>query len=214
KAAVAATHAARSMGEDAADADPAGAYREDLAQVVASSPRDRSAPAPLTLVAEQRVGQPAESREPDVAPPSDPVVAPAAQRRANRAANASGERPRPRAVEPARSADTSEPARHGRARGDFQAFAQDVGAQSVPDMLQAAAAYVTHVEGSNVFSRPKVMRMVKDGMGDGAFTREDGLRAFGTLLRKGRIEKLRGGEFRVTDATGFVDEARALRRAS
>ena len=38
------------------------------------------------------------------------------------------------------------------------------------------------------------------------FTREDGLRSFGQLLRDGKIEKIQGGRFTVSDSIGFRPE--------
>ncbi|MGR3491410.1 MAG: hypothetical protein ACU0DW_05075 [Shimia sp.] len=210
KAAVAATNAARSMGEDRGRGDPADTYRRDLEDVVRGG-RDGTAPAPLKLVAEQRIVAEAPERAPEgeaPPPPADPVVAPAAQRRAARAVTHDAGSVAD--VQPRRTQDTAE------AKGPtgFADFTKRVGATSVSDRLEAAAVWLTHGEGMTVFSRPKVMRLAADGAEKGSFTREDGLRAFGTLLRKGRIEKLRGGEFRVTEQTSFVDEAQALRRAS
>jgi hypothetical protein len=41
------------------------------------------------------------------------------------------------------------------------------------------------------------------------FSREDGLRSFGQLLRDGKIEKLQGGRFTVSDQIGFKPDQRA-----
>ena len=41
------------------------------------------------------------------------------------------------------------------------------------------------------------------------FSREDGLRSFGQLLRSGKIEKIRGGRFAVTSDIGFKPDQRA-----
>jgi len=75
KAAVAAKEASRSMGEDAGASteDAEGEYRADLAQVVkprraakpeGTEPTRRPAPAPLKLVASQRVDLPADEEKP------------------------------------------------------------------------------------------------------------------------------------------------------
>ncbi len=195
KAAVAATQAARSMG-DAPDAkdDPEGDYRKDLSDVVrprrAPKPAEqrskRPDPAPLKLVAAQRV---------DVAP----------QEEVEQKASAQPVRPRRVAAGTAAPAPTE-------AQG-FAGFAQSAGAEGLPEILEAAAAYLTHADGNDVFSRPQVMRVVQQAMPQGSFTREDGLRAFGTLLRQGRLHKVRGGQFEVTDSTRYQPEARELRAA-
>ncbi|MEO0664123.1 MAG: hypothetical protein AAFY97_00130, partial [Pseudomonadota bacterium] len=192
KAAVAAKQAARTMGEDepASDAVREGDYRADLAQVVrprrapTAQPSERTkrpAPAPLKLVASQRV-----DLTEDEVRPADPV--------------------RPRRI----SADQANAPTLGSA---FEAFAAQAGAEELGDVLEAAAAYLTHVDGLDVFSRPQVMRIVQQAMTQGSFTREDGLRAFGTLLRQGRLHKVRGGQFEVTDSTRFQPEAREMRAA-
>ena len=58
------------------------------------------------------------------------------------------------------------------------------------------------VEGRPQFSRPMLMGKIKEVEGD-SFSREDGLRSFGQLLRQGKLQKLNGGRFAVTDETDF-----------
>ena len=43
---------------------------------------------------------------------------------------------------------------------------------------------------------------MREVMGDD-YTREDGLRAFGQLLREGKLIRLSGGRFTVSDGIGF-----------
>ena len=186
KAAVAATEAARQLG-DAEDRDAGGesAFRNDLEQVVrprraarpdTGAPRsERPRPAPLKLVASQRVDlTPAD-------PSADPV--------------------RPRRVA------TSQPVTPSDA-SNFAEFAQEMGAKDLPDLLEAAAAYTAFVEGIEDFSRPQIMKKVQLTATE-EFTREDGLRSFGTLLRQGRISKVSNGRFQISDQTRFKPEARA-----
>lgn len=161
------------------------AYRSDLAQVVrprrpqadrrSRSPRpEDSRPAPLKLVAEQRVDTPRE--------PVRPRRISAAQM----------------AAEAAESAPTS---------GGFADFADEIGASGLPELLEAAAAYMADIEGREQFSRPMLMGKLKEATGE-AFSREDGLRSFGHLLREGKLQKLRGGRFTVTEQTEFRAQAR------
>ena len=89
----------------------------------------------------------------------------------------------------------------------FVDFAEEMGAGSLPELLEAAAAYMADVEGRPQFSRPMLMGKLKEVEGD-TFSREDGLRSFGQLLRQGKLQKLKGGRFAVTDETDFRAPAR------
>ena len=75
-------------------------------------------------------------------------------------------------------------------------------------LLEAAAAYIAYVEGGEDFSRPQIIQKVQ-ATTDQAFSREDGLRSFGTLLRQGRISKVRNGRFQVSDQTRFKPDQKA-----
>jgi hypothetical protein len=52
------------------------------------------------------------------------------------------------------------------------------------------------------FTRPMLMRMARE-VNIPQFTREEGLRSFGQLLRERKIEKLSGGRFIATPAINF-----------
>ncbi len=186
RAAVAARFADRSMDEtDKTVEEAAEAYRSDLAEVVkprrpiaktrSERPTD-TRPAPLKLVAEQRI-------DPDAGPQRGPVA--------------------PRRVAAADDHDMDLAEDTG-----FAAYAEERGAESLPELLEAAAAYLAFVEGHEQFSRPQLMSRVRQANG-GEFTREDGLRAFGQLLRTGKIEKIRGGRFAASDAISFKPDHRA-----
>ncbi len=193
RAAVAAAQAERQAGGTVGthpDDDP---YREDLAEVVrprrpvasggAERPRPGSdRPAPLKLVAEQRVDAPAAAAEP---------VAPRGP------------------VRPRRIPSVTEPLAETDAEGGFAAYAEEHGATSLADLLEAAAAYLSFVEGQEQFSRPQLMNKVR-GVRDEDFNREDGLRSFGQLLREGKIEKTGGGRFAASGRIGFRPDERAV----
>nr|WP_209595844.1 hypothetical protein [Ruegeria sp. HKCCSP351] len=183
RTAVAATEADRdgqARSEEAADKE----YRGDLASVV--SPRRPEikvtsmrpapeAPAPLKLVAEQRVDEHGTSANP---------------------------------VSPRRV--TTDQETSGSEEGGFAQFAQEQGAQSLPDLLEAAAAYLSFIEGQEQFSRPQLMNKVRSLKQD-EFNREESLRSFGQLLRDGKIEKAGGGRFAASNLIGFrPDDERAV----
>ncbi|RBW62026.1 hypothetical protein [Ruegeria sp. A3M17] len=93
--------------------------------------------------------------------------------------------------------------------GGFAQFAQEQGAQSLPDLLEAAAAYLSFIEGQEQFSRPQLMNKIRSLKQDD-FNREESLRSFGQLLRDGKIEKAGGGRFAASTQIGFrPDDERA-----
>lgn len=210
RAAVAATQAEKEAGSDFAEdtAEGAEAYREDLAQVVrprrpvssgAPARRVEDRPAPLKLVAEQRI---------DLGAPARGPVTP----RRIRVADIAREEEENAKVSLRRQDMDHDADSHARAAAanakSFTEFADRVGAIDLPDVLEAAASYLAFVEGRDQFSRPQLMTKVRQLDIDG-FTREDGLRHFGQLLRDGKIRKIAGGRFAVSDRINFRPEDRA-----
>jgi hypothetical protein len=90
------------------------------------------------------------------------------------------------------------------------AFAETVGARSMAELLEAAAAYATCVEKRAQFTRPQLMRRMVASAGGKPVSREDGLRSFGTLLRTGRIEKVTRGHYSLAETSPYLAEARRL----
>lgn len=90
----------------------------------------------------------------------------------------------------------------------FMAFAEKRGASDISEVLEAAASYMSDVEGRPEFSRPMLMSKLKEVKSD-TFSREDGLRSFGQLLREGKLRKLKGGRFSITEETEFRQEKRS-----
>jgi len=191
KAAVAATVAERRLSrgrdEEAEEAEMAP-YRQDLAKVVRprrperpASTKERKKLAPLMLVSEQRI---------DESPAPSP--APTRPRRVS-----SGNL----ALQPHPEEEIEESALAPEA-GDFAEFAEARGARDLSDLLEAAGAYLAEVEGMESFSRPQAMRLV-DEVREGEISREDRLRAFGRLLREGKFERIKRGQFTVTESSRF-----------
>lgn len=92
----------------------------------------------------------------------------------------------------------------------FQDFADQLGASALPDLLEAAAVYCAEVLQRPEFSRPLVMRQLSALPGQSGTEREDYLRGFGTLLRQGRITKVKRGMFALTDRSPYLAEARKI----
>jgi hypothetical protein len=196
KAAVAAARADRRTEDE--DSEPAGdsgesaldKFREDLARVVRprrpvdqDQPRPSRRLPPLMLVSEQRID-----------------VGPAAGRNEDAVAGPV----RPRRVVTREVGDDEVAGTAVAEQGGFADFAESMGARDLPDMIEAAAAYTAFVEGRPSFSRPQLMQMMRAGeSADVGFSREEQLRSFGLLLRQGRIQKLKRGQFTVADDTRF-----------
>jgi hypothetical protein len=196
RAAVAATKADRILGRKRDPEEANQAYREDLADVVrprrppatggrtARPAPEAARPAPLQLVAAQRI-------EDDEAPQAAPAARSIRPRRVSAAAAAAA---------PRRTAESDD--------GGFAEFAQSMGAKDLPVLLEAAAAYMSFVEGIDQFSRPQLMTKVTQVESEES-SREERLRSFGQLLRDGKIEKTRGGRFTASDSIGFRPDERA-----
>lgn len=208
KAAVAATKADSSLVEDAAAKEAAemDRYREDLARVVrpgkssqeeSKASLEGAAPSPLVLVSEHRV----ENR-----------------------ANGAGDEIRPRrvsATDGAASISTVQDTADGVAdfeddtnifseteNESFASYIERHKATELPDLLEAAAAHYSFVEGVEQFTRPMLMRKISSNTPERELSREDGLRAFGTLLREGKILKDEDGKFVISSNSRFMQEER------
>ena len=85
----------------------------------------------------------------------------------------------------------------------FSDFAERIGAFEMTDLLEAAAAYTSIVEGKQRFSRAQVMsKVARLNHGDG-YSKEAGLRSFGKLLREGKILRVQDGQFGISKASRF-----------
>lgn len=172
--------------KDNAQAKAESPYRQDLEQVVksAAAPKAPGGPrrlAPLMLVSEQRIDLPQAQ--------SAPL--------------------RPRRVSTGNLALYSEIALDGESdldsapNPDFSRHVAQIELTDLTDLVEAAAAYITDIEGRPHFSRQRVMQMVAHEPLAAEVLPKDTLRAFGNLLRNGHIRKLRRGQFIVTDQTRF-----------
>ena len=218
KAAVAATVADRKLQSPdeaaAAKADEVRAlerYREDLTKAVrprrpatgvpeAATRRPavpETRPAPLVLVSEQRIDRPqdAVSNAPHIIRP-------------RRISAAQAVAVRPDYDDDEESFDDT-PLSPSEAR-NFADYARKLGARELPELLEAAAAFVAHVEGQPHFTRPHLIRKVSALAAGSGYDREAGLRSFGTLLRQGKIAKVKRGQFAITEASRYYPpQARA-----
>lgn len=128
--------------------------------------------APLMLVSEQRI----DNRD-TAAPAAGPV--------------------RPRRVQ---TADldvdvTPQDAPAATSEDDFAAYVREIGAEGLQELLEASAAFGTLIEGAPFNSRPQIMSRMLRHQPEGSVSREEGLRAFGVLLREGRIRRIQRGQF-------------------
>ncbi|MGR3564796.1 MAG: hypothetical protein ACU0FH_19105 [Heliomarina sp.] len=189
RAAVAAAQAERSAGHDINDDKGDDAYRQDLASVVRPRRRDNNR--------SQRPERPA--RENRAAP-----LKLVAEQRIDIEQTENSRLPvRPRRITTElldTSADSQSEA--------FASYAKQMGAKDLPQLLEAAAAYLSFVEGREEFSRPQLMNKVRQ-LPSIEFNREDGLRSFGLLLREGKICKNGGGRFTASVDIGFRPAKRA-----
>lgn len=205
KAAVAATRADQQVGgprkDDGSRMEP---YRSALAEVVKPTPAAPAAPldrpAPLVLVSAQRIDRPAEP-----AP-----VAPIAPRRPIRAIPAAGLAPLAFDDEMEDEVEDETTAQNifGEQATSFAEFAERLGARTLAETMEAAAAYMTTVEGRDTFTRPQLLGYV--GANHAGVAREDSLRSFGVLLREGRIQKNRRGQFAISAASPLLAKAKNI----
>ncbi|QBY01628.1 hypothetical protein E2K80_13580 [Rhodophyticola sp. CCM32] len=93
--------------------------------------------------------------------------------------------------------NTSEPVVDALAEATgFAAYLDTHEHSSMEQIMELAAAYSMHEEGRTVFNRPHLLRHLETAKGN--IDREEGLRAFGVLLRDGLVEKIARGEFKLT----------------
>ena len=209
KAAVAATRAeaeaAGRSGAAARDEDDTAPYRQDLEHSVRGP-----APAEQDEAAPRRPVRPATPRS-ERPKASQPPLVLVSEQRIDRPETLEVVRPRrvaasALAMEELFDEETEMPrAQIGRGYTDFVA---PMHLTTVIEMVEAAAAYITHVEGLDEFTRPQVMRYVTATETPVTRSRENLLRAFGMLMREGKLRRARRGQFELNPDSAFAEPAR------
>jgi hypothetical protein len=224
KAAVAATFADRKTNATPALPGPAermDPYREDLDRVVrprrpslvpsdsqnaspvSVRPQIESRTAPLVLVSEQRIDRPAAAGAKSLITPvrprrvtSDVLMADSHDMEAD-----SDDQSGDLKADDVNNifADPTQP---------FAEFAERLGAVTMPELMEAAAAYCALQLGRDQFTRPLLLQQIADLPSGDDFNREDCLRGFGTLLRDGRIQKIKRGQFKLSGQSRYLAEAK------
>lgn len=186
RAAVAATRADKKAGVEVDTSADEAPYRSDLEKVVRPRrPKAAADAASRPSRPEQRAAPLKLVAEQRVDTERDPI--------------------KPRRISAARLSDESEVEA---GESGFTEFVEKRGASEISELLEAAASYMSDVEGRPEFSRPMLMSKLKEVKSD-TFSREDGLRSFGQLLREGKLRKLKGGRFSITEETEFREEKRS-----
>ncbi|MCB1366399.1 MAG: hypothetical protein KDK00_01420 [Rhodobacteraceae bacterium] len=206
KAAVAATEAEAQLrrkkpdqaGEaEREDAQEMESFRRDFRQVQShaglgrlSGGGEHRPASPLILVSEQRIDEPRSDDQP---------MREVAESHGNLAL-------KPRVV-PVEDDDDDEiqgiPSDAFSGAANFEDFVERVGVFEMTELLEAAAAYTSIVEGEDRFSRASVMsKIAMLNHGDG-YSKEAGLRAFGKLLREGKILRVQDGQFAISKASRY-----------
>jgi len=227
KAAVAATVAERNATGNSADRSEETRmtpYRSDLERVV--RPRRATGtegqrpsgdrPAPLMLVSELRVDAPRRSGTPalSTALTQPKIVTPVRPRRiggGGRAALANRSGGGNLALTMAHDEAEREDMEDGNIFStgqSFAEFAERVGAEGLADLLEAAAAYVTCVEGNPQMTRPQLLRHVVAMEQD--TPRETVLRTFGAMLREGRIERSDRNTYSLREDSSLLIKGRTV----
>lgn len=208
----------RSVEPRAADARPT----ETRAEARAASNAER--PTPLVLVSEQRIDRPKETpaapapaaaAAPRMVLPSRPRrVAPNASAASASVANVASLQMNDTLLGTAEDDmdeddvfDPVEDANYFAPSETFDDFVDKLGATSLPELLEASAVYCAQVLGRPLFSRTMVMHQVQTLTDAPEHNLEDSLRGFGTLLRQGRLAKIKRGHFAVTDRSPMLAEA-------
>ncbi|WP_289043724.1 hypothetical protein [uncultured Aliiroseovarius sp.] len=205
KAAVQAKRADEDAGDIDADEHEEDPYREDLALAVRPKrPQFTEAKgtslrmAPLVLVSEQRIDETDDSADEDDAPKHNKAVRIVRPRRVSRRPGTKAEtvagQPKIDNAEKESQTVSADPSLDG-----FAAYVNGADASDMPGLMEAAATYATKVQGLAQFSRPHVLRLVVGLNVNGGISREEALRAFGRLLREGRISKIAPGRFALAD---------------
>jgi hypothetical protein len=201
-------------------------YRKDLNQAVRpSGSADR--PAPLVLVSAQRIDRTRDSAAdpnrpvPQIVPafalPVQPeraqpaTVLPVRPRRVTATGAAQGAAQRP-SDEP-EDDQIASPVNNifsGTAKQNFSEFAESLGADSLAELIEAAAAYCTLVLDQPSFTRPMLFQQIAAVPSVAGLHPEDSLRSFGKLLRDGRIQKTYRGQFALSHTSPILTEAKRI----
>ncbi|MDN5786290.1 hypothetical protein [Pseudorhodobacter sp.] len=212
RAAVAATVADRKTGGGKGPTDEMrmNPYRNDLERVVRPRPAtaDTAAsqterPAPLMLVSEQRIDTP--RVKPNAA---QTHITPVRPRRV-----ASGSLALSTDHDDDDDDDQDEGANIFTGATSFADYVEMLGAEDLPQLLEAAAAYGAHVEGRSDVSRLAMVDHIYAMKPALKEDRETVLRSFGTLLREGRLQKTRHGHFVLSETSPLYAEAEKAAKA-
>jgi hypothetical protein len=208
KAAVATTVADREArgGTDLPD-NLTEVYKDEFTKLVdPSEPEsDTDRPAPLVLVSEQRIDRKAADEA------AHPLVRPRRVSVSNLALN--------NLVEPISYDFAEEEDEDEDDTGDvsvffdphdFVEFANRLGAEDMGELIQAAGVYAALIECRPHFSPLHLIRQITTTEDWSHFAQEEGLRAFGALMREGKIERVRKGQYIVTDQSEYMVEAQRI----
>ena len=98
----------------------------------------------------------------------------------------------------------------GNSRQSFSEFAESLGADSLAELIEAAAAYCTLVLDQPSFTRPMLFQQMSVIPHLAGLNPEDSLRGFGKLLRDGRIQKTVRGQFALSKTSPILTEAKRI----
>ncbi len=168
--------------EEARQQPPAAAPEQTAAAAAETQPEapSRRAMPPLMLVSEQRIDK-------DESAPKPASVAP---------------RRVPQPADDDEANETSAPDDETQIAA-FSAYAKQAGANELDELIEASAAFGITDLGQDAVSRGEIVRRVNKHL-NGGLSREDALRAFGQLLREGRLARVQRGAFGITEKTRFV----------